>query len=287
MIYEKTALDLCALNLCVLPAHADRKMPTVSWKEFQHRIPTPDETLKQFPAPRMCIVCGAVSGNLEILDFDSRGVAFEPWLKRIPRSLVRRLFIEHTPSGGVHCVYRCTEPVAKNQKLRMGPDGKVQIETRGEGGLFLCAPTEGYDLMQGSWETLPVFTPQERKSLWEAARTDSSDLASASAPIMEPPALRPAAQPLFDPYEGLSPAEDFNLRGDVRALLLRHGWTLCTSKSENEEWTRPGKTSGVSATLRKMDGIEIFSGISLHLQRWRTASSCYDACARRAASAWY
>lgn len=140
----------------------------------------------------------------------------------------------------------------------MGPDGKVQIETRGEGGLFLCAPSEGYDLMQGSWETLPVFTPQERKSLWEAARTDSSDLASASAPIMEPPALRPAAQPLFDPYEGLSPAEDFNLRGDVRALLLRHGWTLCTSKSENEEWTRPGKTSGVSATLRKMDGIEIF-----------------------------
>jgi len=45
------------------------------------------------------------------------------------------------------------------------------------------------------------------------------------------------------------PGDDFNDRGDVRDLLVRHGWTLARS-GENEYWRRPGKDSGSSATLK-------------------------------------
>ncbi|HQL55792.1 MAG TPA: DUF3987 domain-containing protein, partial [Phycisphaerae bacterium] len=38
-------------------------------------------------------------------------------------------------------------------------------------------------------------------------------------------------------------------RGQVRAILAAHGWTLVKG-GENEYWRRPGKTSGSSATLR-------------------------------------
>ena len=48
------------------------------------------------------------------------------------------------------------------------------------------------------------------------------------------------------------PGDDFNQRGDVRAILRRHGWTLAKA-GENEYWRRPGKTSGSSATLK--DGV--------------------------------
>ena len=45
------------------------------------------------------------------------------------------------------------------------------------------------------------------------------------------------------------PGDDFNRRGDVRALLERHSWA-CVRHAENECWRRPGKDRGWSATLR-------------------------------------
>jgi len=45
------------------------------------------------------------------------------------------------------------------------------------------------------------------------------------------------------------PGDDFNGRGDVRAVLTQHGWALARG-GENEYWRRPGKTCGWSATLR-------------------------------------
>jgi hypothetical protein len=45
------------------------------------------------------------------------------------------------------------------------------------------------------------------------------------------------------------PGDDFNNRGDVRAVLLQHGWVL-TKPGDNEHWRRPGKTCGMSATLK-------------------------------------
>jgi len=45
------------------------------------------------------------------------------------------------------------------------------------------------------------------------------------------------------------PGDDFAARGDVRAVLTRHGWTLAKA-GQNEYWRRPGKTAGWSATLK-------------------------------------
>jgi len=47
----------------------------------------------------------------------------------------------------------------------------------------------------------------------------------------------------------MRPGDDFNARGDVRAVLRAGGWTLARA-GENEHWTRPGKFRGASATLK-------------------------------------
>ena len=48
---------------------------------------------------------------------------------------------------------------------------------------------------------------------------------------------------------GGRPGDDYNGRGDVRELLMRHGWT-CVGGGGNECWRRPGKDQGWSATFR-------------------------------------
>ena len=71
-----TALAYLRAELCVLPALAETKQPRFAWREFQKRKPTPENLLTWFSDSSevtLCILTGAVSGNLEMLDFDAGG----------------------------------------------------------------------------------------------------------------------------------------------------------------------------------------------------------------------
>lgn len=241
--------EYLAAGLCVLPAVRREKRPTVSWKKYQSRLPTPSEIDNWFVTCRpdaVCIVAGSVSGNLELIDFDLGGERFEDWAARIPDELLTRLFIETSQSGGRHVVYRCQETVGGNIKLaqRQTDDGIVtMIETRGEGGLFLCAPTTGYEIIQGDLDNLPVLSSDERETLllaaWELNEHWVTSPQSRSCGDSPPPC------------EITRPGDDFNARGDVVALLEKHGWRACGKRSDgNLHWTRPGKNRGTSATLK-------------------------------------
>jgi hypothetical protein len=161
------------------------------------------------------------------------------------------------------------------------------IETRGEGGLFLCAPTPGYELVQGDFCNLPVLSEAERDVLlqtaWELneylppvvdgprhatssanvgdrcassaesahmceSSADSSHMSAASADHGHISAEN--SHITTCPSENADrPGDDFNHRGDVRAVLQQHGWVRVSGR-DNEYWRRPGKTSGWSATLK-------------------------------------
>lgn len=90
------------------------------------------------------------------------------------------------------------------------------IETRGEGGLFLCHPTPGYELVQGQITDVPVVTAEERDILLEAAWSLNELI---PAPLAVPPDPQPQ-------HHGERPGDAFNTRGDIAALLTQHGWTL-------------------------------------------------------------
>ena len=154
-----------------------------------------------------------------------------------------------------------------NMKLAMGSrDGArvTLIEIRGEGGLFLCAPTLGYSLEQGSLTEIPVLTPQEREILLETAWSLNEYLPTADVP----------ADSQFVPEN--RPGDDFNNRGDIRALLIKHGWTL-VKKAENELWHRPGKANGRSACL-KDKSFYVFSGNAAPLEPNRACISSSERC---------
>lgn len=241
----QAATSYLRAGLCVLPAILDEKRPAVgSWKAYQQCLPAEAQVAQWFAsATACCLLTGNVSGNLELIDFDAGGALYDQWASLVEAQspgLLARLVIERSRRGGRHVVYRCRSSVCGNLKLAQRANGdsrpETLIETRGEGGLFLCAPSPGYEILQGDLAAPPLIEDAERDILLSAAwslnqcwkRQDSSPMVAAVAG---------------------RPGDDFNDRGDVRGLLIRHGWTLARS-GENEYWRRPGKTCGSSATLK-------------------------------------
>ncbi|MBU0641300.1 MAG: bifunctional DNA primase/polymerase [Planctomycetes bacterium] len=251
---QSVAVDYLAAGLCALPARRAEKRPAVGqWKQYRTRLPTEAEVSAWFAnePDAICILCGRASGHVEMIDFDAGGELFDAWAARIPPDLLAKLVIESTQRGGRHVCYRCERAVCGNMKLAQRRDGEkitTLIETRGEGGLFLCAPTPGYELIQGDLRDLPVLTEAERGVLLQAAW----ELNEYLPPVVDGPTCLPdrqAATAAIDHGNVERPGDDFNHRGDVRQTLEQFGWSRVRG-GENEYWRRPGKESGTSATLK-------------------------------------
>ena len=204
MIESETAMRYLRSGLAVLPANKAQKRPCLpQWSEFQTRLPTEDEVRRWFAEPReaQCLVCG----------FDNHGELYSKWKDAIPVDLLARLVIEQTQSGGYHVAYRCQDEVCGNIRLAQGErNGKMMtlVETRGEGGLILCAPGDGYSLVQGDYTALPVLTKEERETLLNAAWKMNE----------KPEQGMPKPTGCPDEHFENRPGDDFNARGDVRAV---------------------------------------------------------------------
>jgi len=267
-----TAQSYHAAGLCVLPAIRAEKRPALpSWKHYQDQVPTAQELAHWFGDPdadSLCVLTGHASNNLEVIDFDAAGEKFPVWCAQVQQQmpeLYAGLVMERTPSGGYHVFYRSAEPIGGSVPLaaravtlksaeevilcghtyrprQVGDHYEVKltlIETRGEGGLCLCAPTPGYELIQGQFENLPVLSVAEREALLSLAWDENEYW-----PVPEPVPCLPGNSSF-----SLRPGDDFQERGDVRSILQQHGWKL-VKQGDNEWWRRPGKQQGHSATLK-------------------------------------
>jgi hypothetical protein len=266
---KNAARQYLEAGLCVLPARRDQKRPTVPWKQFQKRLPTEAEVDAWFANEQtaLCILTGAISGHHEMIDFDQLAALFDPWCAKVrvaKPGLLERLTLCKTQNDGRHVPYLSAVEVGGSMKLaqRRGEDGKVVtlIETRGEGGLYLCAPTPGYEVIQGDLCNLPFLTAEERDILLQCAW----DLNEYVPPVVDGPSAPSNTSPNVPttadsaqrgptcretgPTGALRPGDDFSKRGDVRPFLEKHGWQR-TKSGENEYWRRPGKTGGNSATF--------------------------------------
>ncbi len=252
---KEAALEYVRNGLSVIPIRTDgSKAPVVDWKPYQLKIP--DDQMLEDWFQNDCgigIVCGAVSGRVEVLDFDDPG-CFEPWKERVLETsgtlgLLDRLVIMQTPSGGWHLIYRCSAGVGPNQKLaqRRLADGtiKTMIETRGEGGYVLApgSPNEchhlgkPYKLVQGSLGSIPDLAAQDRELLLSAALSFNEFLPRES--IVHGATGR-----------GFKPGDDFNERGSWD-FLKDAGWKFIRQTGDGTILVqRPRKSSpGISATV--------------------------------------
>lgn len=238
---RKQAKKYLELGLSIIPVMSD-KTPVGKWKQFQSRklLPTEIDTYFHESINGIGIICGAISGGLEVIDVDVKNDPTETlWielgllLKQNLPDLYDKLVICQTPSGGNHIYYLC-DTIAGNQKLAEKTNREVLIETRGEGGYIVAYPTIGYiPLSPNLFASIPKITPEQRQQIFSICRTLSEKKQESPPPTSSQPN-----------NNFLSPWEDYNNRGNVIALLENHGWYKSGSsvnESEKIFLTRPGK----------------------------------------------
>jgi ribosomal protein L37AE/L43A len=260
------ALRFYRAGLSVLPVKEDgSKEPDGKWKQYEETRPTEAQVRAWFANGRAGIgaVMGKVSGNLELFEFDDLDTyhAFKGAAQATGSGeLVERIeqgCSDTTPGGGIHWYTRCSE-IAANTKLAQRPQPteanprgvKTLIETRGEGGYSVMAPSgrgvhptgRSYTVLAGSIETIATITPEERRELWALARTFDE------MPVKEEQPAQPAAKRIAVADGSLSPGDDFNTRASWANVLEPHGWVHVYSHGGTDYWRRPGKDRGVSAT---------------------------------------
>lgn len=264
----------------VVPIKSDgSKRPTLpQWKHYQQRRVRYGELFRWFFQDSPCgigVITGKISGNLEALDFDVLS-AYEQWVQSLQElsplhALYRHItkgYLEETPSGGRHLLYRCSV-IEGNQKLASRPEGqkrKTLIETRGEGGLIIIAPSRGsvhpsgkpYQLLQGDLASIATITPQERLRLLASLRA----LDEIPLPSPFPRRQREPFLPNKHFPTGMRPGDYFNQRATWEEVLQPSGWKLLYTQDGVGYWQRPGKQGpGVSATTNYggFDLLYIFS----------------------------
>jgi replicative DNA helicase len=253
---KEAARQYLEAGLSVIPlADLKEKTPAVpSWKQYREGVMTPEE-IEQFFTTRtagLAIVCGKVSGALEVIDVDSKydltGTLWNDFSRLIEDNLpdvYSRLVTALTQNKGYHIYYR-SEEIDGNQKLAQRPATeeeqskkkerfKVLIETRGEGGYIVAAPTPGYTILQGSLSDIPTITPQERRVLLAIAASFNE--------VEKPTVTIPTERKETSYSGGLSPLDEYNERGEVLPLLQARGWTIEYTSGERIFLKRPGDST--------------------------------------------
>jgi putative DNA primase/helicase len=261
------AVDFRAAGLAVIPLRLDgSKAPAVPWAKYQSQPPTPSQTEQWFlNKPRgAAVICGRVSGGLEVLDFDAEADRVFPAWSELVGEVLCWLPVVETPSGGYHVFYRCPE-ISGNQKIAMPADGsKPFVESRGEGGYVVACISPaavhatGYPYVQVAGPVLPqvpTITPEQRRQLWKAAASfDESKLADEHRRQLIKQKRHDHWQRITGPASNDSPIDDFSRRCDPHVFLEQLGWR----QWRPGKWSRPGIEWGTSASLiESRDGVPL------------------------------
>ncbi|MFM9594004.1 DUF927 domain-containing protein [Streptomyces scabiei] len=289
------ARELHDAGLCVLPVKPDgTKSPDVrTWTQYKVTRSTPEQHDGWFGDGQRTgigIVTGAVSGNVELIEFEGLAVE-EGILDKVAElandsqlgnlwQAVTTGWADRSPSGGVH--YKVVvkgRPAAPNTKLAQRlaredeytpaerqrvaekPNAKITrtlMETRGEGGFVVIAPSHGsthdsgqpYVRLAGGPTTMATVDPEDMEALYALCR------AFDEMPAVESPKTAPRPAPPR-PDGSLRPGDDFNARATWEEILRGIFRPLSTRGSETY-WGWADGVGGVKATTGKDEQDRLF-----------------------------
>lgn len=280
-----SAREMHDAGLCVLPVRSNgSKAPDVPrWIQYKVERSTPEEHDRWFGDGRRTgigIVTGAVSGNIELIEFEGLAVR-EGLLDQVAEiavnsglgdlwEAVTTGWADKSPSGGVHFkVVVKGRPAAANRKLarRLAREDeytpeerqrvaekpntkivRVLAETRGEGGFVVVAPSHGtvhpsgepYVRLAGGPTTMPVLEPEDLEALYI--------LCGAVDAMPQEEKAKTAPRPRRElPPGHVRPGDDYQEKADWSEIIGDEFDPIYTL-GQTTYWRRKGKNRGISAT---------------------------------------
>lgn len=268
--FLKAAKEYKNLGISTIATDANKRS-VMQWKKYQEEIGSDQEISYMFNNERtrgIAIVCGEVSGNLEVIDVDCKydlsGSLFEDFMQEVveaDKMLAQKLVVAKTVNSGYHIMYRADQ-IEGNQKFaqryttdeerRDNPHEKTKVllEARGEGGYVIGVPTPGYKYIQNTARNLAHLSSKERDLLLNIARSFNT--------VVEEVHNHSFIE--NKPFNK-SPFQDYNERGDIIGLLQKHGWKIVKDTADKTVFLRPGDTSSKSSGdySRKMGLFSVFT----------------------------
>jgi len=110
----------------IIPLKPNSKQPLIRWKEYQTK-----RYEGEFPEGcNFAVICGEVSGNLVVVDFDDLRL-YEEFFADVTT------FTVQSQSGGVHLYFYATKPLRKIPKFKGFP-----IDVQAEGSYVVIPPSK-------------------------------------------------------------------------------------------------------------------------------------------------
>lgn len=263
------------IGISSIPVAQDKK-PKVAWKEYQKRLPFIQEceSWDSIKSDGIAVVCGRISGNLEVIDIDNKFEMAEQIYEDITRKitaqridLLDKLVFEKSKNNGYHIIYRCNK-IEGNQKLAIYEDlnsseKATVIETRGEGGYCIIYPSPGYQQLQKNILKVEEITEEEREYLFELCRKHNNVQDYKNKEINDQK-KEIKTDKIWEWYN----EQDYFI--DV---LRNHGWSIEKDFNDEIYFTRPGKNKGTSASFsKKIRSFFVFSLNAEPFEYWKSYS---------------
>lgn len=222
------------------------------------------------------MVCGKLSGNLEVIDIDEKysldGKMCERYKKLIHAAdpnLLKKLVVQKTKGGGFHFIYRCSV-IAGNLKLAnrktTDEEKKKTFDATYQAELALSKPDEearkkaqraaDNDKVRVLFETRGeggyiMCYPSEGYEIIHGDYYSISEISPEEREILHGIArqFNEVVEELVaytrktEKTKGLSPFDDYNERGDIISFLESYGWKVVDRKGNKTFFLRPGQTS--------------------------------------------
>lgn len=256
------AIEAAELGFSVVAINPKTKRPFGPWEHAQAEAATPGEVAQLKKLKAFAIVGGAVSGGSDAngnplfqttLDFDVSGF-YEEW-RAETGDLSDGLPVQRTGGGGYQVLFKSPIPI-RNEKLAYAPNAKeeagreIAIETRGEGGYFVVAPSlhpsgNYYQWRESDLNGVPVITKARAQALLDTGkRLDRAPFTKKQLEEQEKRAREAKSKTHKANPAGVSVIDAFNGARSIEETLERFGYAR-----RGDRFSRPGGTDPSVAIL--------------------------------------
>jgi hypothetical protein len=248
-------------GLVILPVDKAKRPLIAGWQNLTKEDCQKPDFLKNFDGENIGVglQCGGEK-QIVCVDLDTKydltGTFFNELctiIKKENDTLLKRLIVQRTPSGGYHFIFSCPNTEG-NQKLARRPSTREEListnaqcyvlaETRQNGGQVLIIPSPNYKLLQGDFLNIPSISPEEKDLIFTVCRSFNT---------YNPQHLSSVKHQKIS--VGGTIFEQFNK--DIQEginLLEAAGWKEVGQKGKDILFLRPGHTSAAHSAYYHTD----------------------------------